>query len=504
MSNSSLARRWVIAQVIFLLLVSTAHAAILLQNNVAVRNLKDASDSHTFYRITVPPGAMLLTVRLNGGRGDADLYLQYGAEPTFFDYDKRSIANGNHELIASPMPAPGDWFIMIDAASAYSGATLLASFTMGPGTVAPPVILPAEGIFPGKAAVQLRARTGGTIMRYTLDGSDPDATSFLYSRSITVTQTTLLNARAFKGSSTPSATASAVVTVLPENAVTELTPGEAVTNLAGSGLSRAYFHVAVSTNQARLNFQNLNAGGATELFARFGGLPEDNLFDAHCRIGPRRDTLTLTNPAAGDWFVLLRGRRDFSGASLEADFRLRGPDLIPWAPVLQPRIETNTFQTNDCNVIEGLVQAGTRRLLRFTTETRNIGEEDVKLGSPVGNPLFEFAPCHGHYHFIGYAAYRLLGTNDAVVATGAKVGFCLEDVYRWDTEANNNFKYTCDNQGIQSGWSDVYSESLPGQWIDITEVPAGDYTLEITVNWLQKIAESDYSNNTIRVPVAIP
>jgi hypothetical protein len=35
--------------------------------------------------------------------------------------------------------------------------------------------------------------------------------------------------------------------------------------------------------------------------------------------------------------------------------------------------------------------------------------------------------------------------------------------------------YVCGNQGITSGWADLYSKNLSGQWIDITGVPDGDY-----------------------------
>src|SRR6058998_3610833 len=86
------------------------------------------------------------------------------------------------------------------------------------------------------------------------------------------------------------------------------------------------------------------------------------------------------------------------------------PDLIIWAPTLNPKITTTTFATNNCEVVEGCAIAGTRRLLAFDTETRNIGTADLLLGSPANNPLFEFAPCHGHYHFRDFADYRLLDT----------------------------------------------------------------------------------------------
>src|SRR5256884_62594 len=179
------------------------------------------------------------------------------------------------------------------------------------------------------------------------------------------------------------------------------------------------------------------------------------------------------------------------------------PDLIIWGPSISPRIETVTFSSSSCAVIEGMVQPGTRKLLRFSTETRNQGTADISLGNPATNPQFVWAPCHGHYHFNNYANYRLLDSNGQSVATGLKIGFCLLDSIRWNANASSNAKYDCGNQGIQKGWGDVYDSTLDGQWIDITGVPDGNYTLEMEVNPQHRLPESNYDNNITRIPITI-
>jgi subtilisin-like proprotein convertase family protein len=179
------------------------------------------------------------------------------------------------------------------------------------------------------------------------------------------------------------------------------------------------------------------------------------------------------------------------------------PDLIIWGPSVSPRIATVTFSSSSCAVVEGLVQSGTRKLLRFSTETRNQGTADIFLGNPASNPLFVYAPCHGHYHFNNYASYRLLDSNNQSVANGLKIGFCLLDSIRWSSTAPSSARYTCSNQGIQRGWGDLYDSTLDGQWIDITSVPDGNYTLELEVNPQHILQESDYSNNITRVGVTI-
>jgi hypothetical protein len=180
------------------------------------------------------------------------------------------------------------------------------------------------------------------------------------------------------------------------------------------------------------------------------------------------------------------------------------PDLIIWGPAASPTITTRTFSSNDCEVVEGCETAGTHRLLSFTTETRNIGAGDLVIGDPSTNSLFEFATCHGHYHFEQFADYELLDSGGNVVASGHKVGFCLEDVRAWSPTAPGSAKYKCFNQGIQAGWADVYSAGLPCQYIDITSVPVGNYTLQMTVNPANLLRESDTNNNVTLVPVSIP
>ncbi len=182
------------------------------------------------------------------------------------------------------------------------------------------------------------------------------------------------------------------------------------------------------------------------------------------------------------------------------------PDLTIDAARLQSSIEikTSPFRTNDCAVVEGCVDGkGKRTLLRFDVATPNIGTGDLVLGDPRSNTnLFEFSPCHGHYHFTGYASYELLTTSDTTVITGRKQAFCLLDFARYSSTAGPG-KFTCDYQGISAGWQDIYGSYLDCQWLDITGVLPGDYLLRITINPEQRLIESNYSNNTATATVRI-
>jgi hypothetical protein len=180
------------------------------------------------------------------------------------------------------------------------------------------------------------------------------------------------------------------------------------------------------------------------------------------------------------------------------------PDLMVNQAMLASSLSfsTQTFPLNDCAVREGcLLDGGTRRLLRFTTSTPNIGEADFYIGDPSKSPNAVYDTCHGHYHYHQYANYALF-TDAGVVVRGRKQAFCALDLDPYWSDAGPA-KYDCQNQGVSVGWADTYDSALDCQWIDITDVPNGDYVLEVEVNPNRYIAERDYTNNFARVPVTI-
>jgi hypothetical protein len=55
--------------------------------------------------------------------------------------------------------------------------------------------------------------------------------------------------------------------------------------------------------------------------------------------------------------------------------------------------------------------------------------------------------------------------------------------------------------GISIGWADIYSTSLPGQWVEATGLASGSYWLEVIADPYDRIQESDETNNTNRIMV---
>lgn len=188
------------------------------------------------------------------------------------------------------------------------------------------------------------------------------------------------------------------------------------------------------------------------------------------------------------------------------------PDLTPEVYDIHPDLHT---VVSPGDVQEGCASATSGvDLLRFSVLTRNVGTADLVLGDPgcpdclthpgevCGNPLFHCSPAggHNHGHYTNYARYELLDDANAVVATSGKFGFCLTDssCSGWASP-----RYTCGDQGITVGCADIYASYLGCQYIDITNLADGNYTLRITADPFNKIVELDELNNTTIAPVTL-
>ncbi|MDD3051414.1 MAG: chitobiase/beta-hexosaminidase C-terminal domain-containing protein, partial [Candidatus Cloacimonetes bacterium] len=76
-------------------------------------------------------------------------------------------------------------------------------------TVAAPTFNPPEGTYTGSQSVIISCATAGATIRYTTNGSDPTATSAVYSSPVNISSTTTLKAKGFKEGWNTSSTATA-------------------------------------------------------------------------------------------------------------------------------------------------------------------------------------------------------------------------------------------------------------------------------------------------------
>ena len=185
-----------------------------------------------------------------------------------------------------------------------------------------------------------------------------------------------------------------------------------------------------------------------------------------------------------------------------------GPDLavLPF----EDSMYLEVYENNDgCAIDEGCLNGyGTRYLVRFTTWIKNIGDEDYFIGSVNDNEetnQFEWDECHNHWHYKGYAEYVLFDTEGQLIPVGFKNGFCVMDL---ECSDGGTAQYGCSIMGISAGCGDIYGAGLSCQWIDITTVPDGDYTMVVRTNWDQDPdalgnVELTYENNWMQTCIRV-
>lgn len=153
-----------------------------------------------------------------------------------------------------------------------------------------------------------------------------------------------------------------------------------------------------------------------------------------------------------------------------------------------------------------------------------------------------YHPSHGHNHVDDWAVMTLrIPTSDPnplswpIVGTGAKIGFCLMDygqcgsagstydghcrddntVYLGGNTLHNvdfpnwnlgggNYNCSVIEQGISSGWTDVYGKHLDGMWINVPPNTCnGDYYIVLEVDKNNIFLEENDNNNFTAVPVTL-
>ncbi len=475
----------------------------LVQNGIPQAQLMGESSANLIFRLIVPSGAEYLDVDTSGGVGDADLFVRFGVHPTLDNFDKSSEGFTNKEHVHINNPKTGVHYIMIYAARIFDGLTLTARYKRRADADNVPKLLPGPGYYAGPATIILKTHLLGGVVRYTTNGTDPTASSPAAVGPLVLKADTDLRVQTYLKTTPRGPVLDAPYFVGDPQVAIRLENGVPLEHRAGMIGSEALYKITVPAGMQRLKILTRGGSGDTVLYVRQGKAPTLTNYDQKIAAPLNRGDLSIHNPEAGPYYILIRGRGNYSGLILQASYRTLGADLVVWAPTLQPYQTTETFTANDCEVDEGMISAGTHRLLRFSTESRNLGGSNLVIGAPEGRDHFQFFECHGHYHFLGFASYLLRYKNGTPASAGRKVSFCLEDVERWDTEARVRSKFSCDFQGIQAGWSDIYDSGLPGQWIDVTGLPVGDYDLEVTINPDHFLEEADYSNNTSIIPVTL-
>ncbi|MFI6416812.1 lysyl oxidase family protein [Streptomyces sp. NPDC050842] len=131
--------------------------------------------------------------------------------------------------------------------------------------------------------------------------------------------------------------------------------------------------------------------------------------------------------------------------------------------------------------------------------------------TPTGTMEWDPRPGHVHWHFTDFASYRLLKADKKEAVRSGKEAFCLANTDAVDYTVKNanwhpfntDLATACGQENsisvrevLDVGSGDTYTQDLPGQSFDITDVPNGTYYIQVLANPAKRLKETNLDNNS--------
>ncbi|MFI8372063.1 lysyl oxidase family protein [Streptomyces sp. NPDC085466] len=131
--------------------------------------------------------------------------------------------------------------------------------------------------------------------------------------------------------------------------------------------------------------------------------------------------------------------------------------------------------------------------------------------TPTGTMEWDPRPGHVHWHFTDFASYRLLKADKKEAVRSGKEAFCLANTDAVDYTVKNanwhpnntDLATACGQENsisvrevLDVGSGDTYTQDLPGQSFDITDLPNGTYYIQVLANPAKRLKETNLDNNS--------
>ncbi|MET9515678.1 lysyl oxidase family protein [Streptomyces sp. NPDC002994] len=131
--------------------------------------------------------------------------------------------------------------------------------------------------------------------------------------------------------------------------------------------------------------------------------------------------------------------------------------------------------------------------------------------TPTGTMEWDPRKGHEHWHFTDFASYRLLKADQRESVRSGKEAFCLANTDAVDYTVENanwhpnntDLSTACGQENsisvrevLDVGSGDTYTQDLPGQSFDISNLPNGTYYIQVLANPEKRLKETSLTNNS--------
>lgn len=99
-----------------------------------------------------------------------------------------------------------------------------------------------------------------------------------------------------------------------------LTNGVAVTGIGASTGAWVHYKIAVPTGQSKLDIVMSGGTGDGDLYVKLGSQPTSSSYNYRPYLNGNNETVSVTNPSAGDWYISIYAYSTFASVSLKATY----------------------------------------------------------------------------------------------------------------------------------------------------------------------------------------
>lgn len=269
------------------------------------------------FTIDVPANADSLVVDTSGGDGDVDLAINFGSTPTRNNNSCLENSSGNLHNCTVNNPQEGTWFIIVRGAQASSGVQLDAYwFASGTSNLAPNADFSFTTNELEASFTDNSTDSDGSIVSWDWDFGDGNTSVVqnpVYLYSAAGSYTVVLTVSDDQG-----ATSSNSQTVTVSSSGGGNSGGFTITGISPSSGQNLQYTIEVPAGATSLVIDTSGGTGDVDLAVNFGSTPSPSNNNCIERGAGNVHNCTLTNPAEGTWFIVVRGASTSTDVQLDA------------------------------------------------------------------------------------------------------------------------------------------------------------------------------------------
>jgi endonuclease I/fibronectin type 3 domain-containing protein len=390
----------------------------VLSNGVSKTSLSGNQNTEQNFTLSVPSGATNLSFNINGGTGDADLYVRFGSAATESAYDCRPYVGGNDESCDIANVQTGTYHVMVRAYSTYSGLSLTGSYT-NPSSNNSPIASFTSNCNNLSCSFNASNSTDsdGSITNYSwsfgasgVSVSNNFASAGTFNVTLTVTDNQGL-----------SNSTSQAITVTSPSAGNVLSNGVAVTGLSAATNSSVEYSMVVPTGASQLSFSIGGGTGDADIYVRFGNAPTTSVYDCRPYVGGNAEVCDISTAQAGTYYIIIRAYSDFNGVSLIGSYSSGSNTSEVFSSSTNVNIPDNVSTGITSSINVNRTGASNNIIISYGIVHTYIGDLTIQLVSPSGDVSILRSPSGGSADDINESVSLDMGNQSSSGSWGLKV-----------------------------------------------------------------------------------